>query len=225
MTEDRESAGIAQAVLDHDRFAALWERFSIEFQPSHCESVFGQLAELYTGEDRFYHCAEHINLCLSKLDEARDSSGNSDAVEMAVWFHDAIFTAGDPDNEYKSARWFRQCAEQHVAEDDIVEVERLIVATTHRDTPANWREQLLVDVDLSSFGLPWDKFLQDGRNIRREFSELTDNEFVTSQGRFLQRLLDRPTIYHTDYFQQNYEQTARDNIQRILTDYDRGLAP
>lgn len=225
MTLDRESAASGQTALDHDRFTGLWDRLSSDDTPEHGEQVFRKLAQLYAADNRYYHSDEHINLCLSKLDEAGESSGRSDAVEMAVWFHDAIYDAGDPENERNSARMFRRCADRHMAEDAISEVENLIVATTHRETPANWQEELLVDVDLSSFGLPWEKFVEDGRNIRREFGDLSDEDFVLSQGRFLKQLLNRQSIYHTRYFRGRYEQTARDNIRQILLDYERGMAP
>ena len=190
-----------------------------------CGPVFDELVSLYTGADRHYHCAKHINFCLGKLDEARDAGSYSPKVEMAVWFHDAIYQAGDPENEHKSALWFKECATGNLSNDTVDEVSRLIVATTHRDKPESWQEELLVDVDLSSFGLPWERFLEDGHNIRLEFAHLDDDKFIENQSRFLRGLLARPTVFHTRHFSEYYESTARDNIRRILRAFDEGMQP
>ena len=213
------------ASLDRQRFTALWRKVSEDSRSGSSDMVFDELVSLYTGPDRHYHCAEHIRFCLDKLDEAREAGNYSINVEMAVWFHDAIYEAGDSENERKSASWFAQCTRGHLSREMIDEISQLIVATTHRDTPNSWQEKLLVDVDLSSFGLPWEKFLEDGHNIRLEFGHLSDEEFVSNQSRFLNGLLERPVIFHTRHFSDCYEAVARQNIRGLLKAFSEGKRP
>ena len=212
-------------VLDKSRFAGLWKGASVHFESSHCDEVFEELASLYTGEDRHYHCDEHINQCLAKMDEAKEEKGFHPTVEMAIWFHDVIYSAGDPENERNSAEWFRQRTNQHFSSVTIDEVSELITATEHREAPGGNRAKLMVDVDLSSFSLPAEEFLEDSRKIRQEFSAKSNTEYIKVQSRFLQELLDRPTLYSTGYFIERYESRARDNIHKLLELYSKGLMP
>ena len=71
----------------------------------------------------------------------------------------------------------------------------------------------MVDVDLSSLGMPWDSFKKDSDAIRRERVNLSDQEFLQGQRPFLQALLDRPRIFFTDFYGELYESRARANIQ------------
>ncbi len=225
MPQAMETPMTAATVLDQQRFTALWRATTERHDHGHCDAVFAELAHLYTGPDRHYHSDEHINLCLTRLDEARESTGYAATVELAVWFHDAIFEPGDPENERKSAAWFRDCADGAFSVDTMAKVESLIVVTTHRESPQSWQEKLMVDVDLSSFGLPWKEFIRDSRNIRREFKTLTDAEFIQRQGNFIRQLDAHSEIYYTDFFKQRYEPVARENIRRLLDVYESGVAP
>ena len=211
--------------LDQSRFTALWRDQSAHFDEKHCDEVFAQLLELYQGEDRFYHGAEHITQCLEKLDEAEEECGRHPEVELATWFHDAVYLAGNPDNERKSAEWFRDRASGYLNEECIRHVCELITITEHRNQPQTETEKLMVDVDLSSFSLPFDQFLRDGSNIRREFKAYSDEKFVNGQRNFLSSLISRPSIFSTAYFLQHYEPRARDNINRLLKMYDEGFRP
>ena len=98
----------------------------------------------------------------------------------------------------------------------IEQVHRLIMATIHSSPPQLPDEKYVVDIDLSSFGLPWDEFIVDNRNVREEFPGLSDKEFALKNGGFLKSLLDRPSIYSTEFFRERLEATARENMQRQI---------
>jgi len=69
---------------------------------------------------------------------------------------------------------------------------------------------------LSSFGLPWDQFAADGKNIRQELHYLSDAEFYAGQIAFMDALLARERIFSTAYFFDCYEVKARENVNRYL---------
>jgi len=70
----------------------------------------------------------------------------------------------------------------------------------------------MVDIDLSSFGLPWPEFSQDSDNLRLEMSGLSDEDFHRKQSIFQQNLMERKRLFKSDYFYENYEQQARQNL-------------
>jgi predicted metal-dependent HD superfamily phosphohydrolase len=209
--------------LDSNRFTELWKKLSVQFDTRHCNAVFTSLAKFYGDASRHYHCGGHINQCLSKLDEISAVSGYFPTVEIAIWFHDAVYTAGAPDNEENSMIWFRRQTEGHFSAETITEVCGLIMATEHKTPPETDLERITVDVDLSSFSLPFARFIADGKDIRKEFVTLTNNEFILGQNKFLQRLLDRPSFYSTEYFLTHYENYAQENIQKLVEEYHKQL--
>jgi predicted metal-dependent HD superfamily phosphohydrolase len=141
------------------------------------------------------------------------------AVEIAIWFHDAIYEPGAKDNEQRSAELFQKYAQASGCSDVAFQrrIHDLIMITTHHEQPGWKDEQFIVDIDLSSFGLPWDEFEQDGRRIRAECAEMSDDAYYPGHVKFLQMLQERPTFFFTDFFQKRYEQTARENIERLIT--------
>jgi predicted metal-dependent HD superfamily phosphohydrolase len=75
----------------------------------------------------------------------------------------------------------------------------------------------MVDIDLSSFGSHWSEFLRDTRNVRKEQTHVPDAVYYPAHARFLKMLLNRSRIFHTDFFHERYEESARRNIDRLLT--------
>ena len=199
-------------MLDRHRFEALWShRFGDD-----AGAVFDELDALYGEPHRHYHTAAHIEHCLRQLDLALDRIDEADAVEMALWFHDAIYDIPGADNELRSAELFAARAAARGAEPFRSSVHRLVMVTTHRDSPPETLdESYMVDIDLSSFGLPWEAFLRDSRAVRAERPHVPDADFFPRQKKFLESLVARPVLYRTGFFRERLEARARRNIERL----------
>ncbi|MDG4552903.1 MAG: hypothetical protein P9E24_01440 [Candidatus Competibacter sp.] len=202
-------------IRERARFAALWER-RLRGGRALAETIHARLVDLYGEAHRRYHTLDHVRHCLSEFDRAAVLMDDPDAVEMALWFHDAIYRSGAVDNERRSAELFRQWSEGHADAAFLRRVDDLIMVTTHRDSPACRDERFIVDIDLSSFGLPWDAFERDGRRIRAECADIGDEVYYPGQLRFLLSLQSRPTFFLSEFFQRRYERIARDNIRRVI---------
>ena len=197
------------------RFAAVWERCCVAL-PCEVSAIHAALCSRYEEPARRYHTLEHVRHCLRELDAAQPADDIADAIELALWFHDAIYTPGAQDNEQRSADLFRSQASAALSNTLVDEVERMIMATTHRSPPRSRAEAWVVDIDLSSFGLPWQTFLRDSRHVRQELGALDDEQYYPAHGRFLRSLCARHRIFTTDLFNARYEQMARANITRLL---------
>jgi predicted metal-dependent HD superfamily phosphohydrolase len=197
------------------RFLALWAR-CVADESSSAEIAFARLVDLYGEPHRHYHTLNHIQHCLGEFDQAAALMNDPDAVEMALWFHDAIYQPGASDNEWRSAELFRQWSAGRITTTFQQQVHDLVMATTHREPPDEGDAQFVVDIDLSSFGLPWEACERDGNLIRAEFPEVADDEYYPVHLRFLQILRGRPTFFFTEWFQQRYESVARENVARII---------
>ena len=198
--------------MDRKRFEGLWSRCI----GADADTVFDELDALYREPHRRYHTGAHIEHCLHQLDLAADRMDEPETVEMALWFHDAIYDIPTEDNERRSAELFAARAAGRGSERLRSTLPRLVMATTHREPPVTLDESFIVDIDLSSFGLPWEAFLRDSRAVRAEFSQATDAEFYPRQRKFLESLVARPVFCFTEFFRDRHEARARENIRRLL---------
>lgn len=199
-----------------ERFSSLWERFAAT--GDNAESVWHCLQNHYDEPHRFYHNLDHLDHCLGQLDLARDEIEECDAIEMAIWFHDIIYQYGAKDNEALSAVTFRELAGNAMPEDFVERVCELILATVHTGSARDAGEAFMVDIDLSGFGLPWEGYLADSMNLRKEAPEVADDRYYEGKLRFLDSLLAWPKIFQTGFFCQRLENQARENIARFSGD-------
>lgn len=198
------------------RFDALWGNCLNSGAVSNGLPVYDELSKRYSDPRRGYHNLDHIRHCLQELDSVASLDGEYRAIEMALWFHDVVYKPGSWDNERKSADLFARVADGHMPADFVQTVCRLILVTSHRERPRDNDERLINDIDLSSFGLPWDEFLRDTHNLRKERDDLADTLYFPKQMTFLKCLIDRPRIFETEFFYERYEESARENIQKFL---------
>ena len=77
-------------------------------------------------------------------------------MEMAIWFHDLIFDVNVDDNLLQSARRFVELANKSMNAEFKTRVYDLIMATAPPRLPKTGDQEFMLDVDLSSFGPPWD---------------------------------------------------------------------
>lgn len=210
------------ASIEQSRFVTLWQRRLPAAVAPYGSDVHRELVQRYSEPHRFYHTCEHVAHCLCQHGRAANLMIDPDAVEMAIWFHDAVYRPGAPDNEQRSADLFvARAGGEAPATAFVRSVYDLVLVTVHRDAPDCRDARYMVDIDLSGFGLPWEQFRADSEAVRREYSHLRDAEFYPGQMAFLQSLLDRPTLYCTEYFRSGCEQQARANIQGYLAELRR----
>lgn len=179
--------------------------------------VYHQLVEAYLQPHRAYHTLAHVQDCLKQLDNAREMAERSDEVEAALWFHDAIYNPQARDNEERSAAWARQALIQIGVGSEVAErITAMILMTRHDREPDTHDSALLLDVDLSILGQPWDVFSTYERHIRLEYSWVSEERYRAVRSTILEGFLQRPTIYHTRFFQMQLETQAKANLARSI---------
>lgn len=203
-------------VTAETRFQALWIRCGMAVNSADVEAIHADLCARHAEPQRRYHTLDHIRHCLSELDAAMTPSRVRDTLEMALWFHDAIYQPGAADNEARSAALFVDCAQSIFPPEFAADVCRLIMSTTHRAPPADAQQCWMSDIDLSSFGLPWCEFIRDSLHVREEFKLQSDDQYYASHSAFLRGFLRRQRLYQTEYFFARYEAAARLNIGHLL---------
>jgi predicted metal-dependent HD superfamily phosphohydrolase len=180
-----------------------------------------QLIARYQEPQRHYHTLQHLAECISLLNtlpiQAPLPPEQLAEIEMALWFHDAIYDVKGSDNEQKSADWAAsELLAAGVAQDVARRIHALIMVTKHDAQPELPSELLLVDIDLSILGAAPDRFAQYDKQVREEYAWVPEELFRPKRTAVLQQFLDRPTIYSTPHFRDTREAQARLNLQDAI---------
>jgi len=192
------------------RFNELCRRLGIDGERS--AQMYRDLVALYSDGARAYHNLTHIDRMLSWLDASGDPS---DAVELAIWFHDAIYKPLSRHNEANSAQYFIDHLGPFVAGPLVEDVERLILATDPTQPRSGKEdEDLIIDIDLSILGSPPEEYEAYQIAVRNEYAVVSDAAFAAGRSTILQSFLSQ-RIYVTEFFSQ-LEAQARANIEREL---------
>jgi predicted metal-dependent HD superfamily phosphohydrolase len=179
--------------------------------------VFDDLVARYKAPDRTYHNLDHIRACLLEFDAARSLALEPDAVELAIWFHDAVYDSRRSDNEERSAELAEHAGRGlGVAESLLQSAVNLILVTRHQQAPAEGDPMLMVDIDLSILGQPEAIFDAYEHAIRAEYGWVEQHAFIEGRTQVLRRFLERPRLFGTEHFFARYEDQARRNLQRSL---------
>ena len=135
-------------------------------------------------------------------------------MELAIWFHDAVYDPRAADNEERSAQLAQAWLGAVRAEPALVDaVGRLILATKKHDASLHADAALLVDVDLSILGQPPARFWEYEAQIRGEYSWVLPDVFSVKRAEILDGFLARARIYQTDDFFHRLEAQARINLK------------
>lgn len=197
------------------RFDALWRRCVASPKSLASGEVHADLLRRLGGPDRHFHNLHHVRDCLHRFDEVASLLVDRDAVEIALWFHDAVYEPSDADNERRSAELFL-AASKGADPAFRRRVCGLILATRHHGDAHSNDRRFIEDIDLAGFGAPWEAFMRQGHLLREEFAAQTDEQYHAGQVVFLERLKQRPWFFATEYFRDRYEAKARDNLDRLL---------
>lgn len=195
------------------RWLALMERLQLTPSPA----TFDRLLRAYTATDRHYHNDQHIARCLAELDGAAPHIPAPDPIELALWFHDAVYDTHSARNEADSAQWAADFLADCQATPELTNaVVALILATRHQPGDLTVPEQWMVDIDLSSLGAEPQRWTADDQAIRQEYAWVPEATFREKRVAILRGFLERPVIYATDYFRDKYEAQARINLSNAI---------
>jgi predicted metal-dependent HD superfamily phosphohydrolase len=201
-------------MASRERWVKLWREIGARDDGL---AVYQELVALYSEPHRHYHNLQHIADCLNEFDSARNLAQRPLAVELASWFHDAIYNTHASDNEEKSAELAKKRLSETVGSNGLSDtVAALVMATKSHDASLNPDAPLMVDVDLSILGQPEERFWKYESQIRGEYGWVPEAIFATKRTEILERFLARGRIYSTKHFFDRYEQQARANLEASI---------
>lgn len=176
-------------------------------------SQWSLLHSAYTTCKLAYHNLTHIADCLEKFSARKSEAENPAAIELAIWYHDAIYDPRAPDNEEQSA----QLASESLSNTPFAKpVSNLILATKHTSPLTSQDAQLICDIDLSILGASPSDYQKYASAIRSEYSWVSESDYRAGRSKVLKHFLDRDFIFSLKNSQEIYETQARQNISQEL---------
>jgi predicted metal-dependent HD superfamily phosphohydrolase len=196
------------------RWLATWAALNLAPPAGLCE----QLLRAWDEPQRHYHTLQHLTECLALFDTLRAHAEQPADIDLALWFHDAIYDVQGHDNEARSAHWAVQAlAAAGVDTARCQRVHDLIMATCHAALPASPDQALLVDIDLAILGAPAARFAEYTLQISAEYAWVPPDAYAVKRRAVLQGFLDREQIYTTPAVAQRLEQRARANLAKAIS--------
>ena len=142
---------------------------------------------------------------------------NADAIEMALWFHDAVYDPKASDNEERSAALASEAMEgASISPAFIADVVRLVMSTKTHTTGAHDDARWMIDIDLSILGRDQMRFDEYEAQIRAEYAWVPADVYAKKRAEILEGFLARDRLFSTDYFHQRYESQARANLAGLI---------
>lgn len=178
---------------------------------------FGMLVAAYSEPHRHYHTGKHIEHCLHELDSAPGIAQEPAEVELALWYHDAVYDPYSSKNEERSADLACDLLKRHnVSAARVERVRELILATRHAAPATTPDAQVLVDIDLSILGADEATYAQFEGDVRKEYRWVPAIVFRRKRAEILASFLERPSVYGTEPFRAKYEANARHNLAQAI---------
>lgn len=206
----------------YDSLEARWLFFTqaLRIGTEASDPVFEVLKEAYTAPTRKYHSFSHIEACLDVLSRHVPYERHMfNCLFMAIFWHDFEYVPTRSDNEEKSAFAFVKYARKMGLDEKFIgEVADMIPYTKHSAqlTGMADRYKYLVDVDLSILGEDEKTFDAYEDGVRFEYAFVPQELFNAGRAKILREFLNRPFIYETEPFRQEYEGRARANLTRSI---------
>ncbi len=182
--------------------------------------LWHELKSAYTAKSRHYHTLDHIAYMLKLAERHKPESRDFDLLLFAIFYHDVVYSATRSDNEVKSAALaVTRLQSLGVPECKQEMAREMILATKSHQTSPHSLTNLLIDLDLAILGADQERYDWYSQGVRKEYSIYPDLLYKPGRRKVLQHFLEQPHIYKTPAFREFFEEKARENLQRELTQY------
>ncbi|WP_438486476.1 HD domain-containing protein [Streptomyces sp. S186] len=173
---------------------------------------------------RRYHTTDHLTAVLDRIDELAAHADDLPAVQLAAWFHDAVYRPDRSENEERSAALAeRALPELGITEARTAEVARLVRLTvTHDPAPGDHDGAVLCDADLAVLAGSPDAYAAYAAAVRAEYGFVPDPDFRAGRAAVLRQLLALPRLFRTPTGHDRWEAPARRNLATELALLESG---
>jgi predicted metal-dependent HD superfamily phosphohydrolase len=195
------------------RLMSAMQRVGVMNPAGVADEIAEELETRYAEPHRSYHTMDHIESCLAWLDWAYGQAHRPAEVELALWFHDAIYDPTRRDNEERSAELAEGFLQAHGAPAHSIERMGEMIRATKAHQASHGDAALVCSIDLSVLGAEPRSYARYEAAVRREYGYVPEAAYREGRRHFLQALLERPAIYANLALRDLLECAARRNLR------------
>ena len=197
----------------------VWLLQSDGVEPVAAYPVFDRLVAAHSEPHRHYHTLEHVGEVLRVVGRLGAGLSNLRAVQLAAWFHDAVYDPKAKDNEARSAELAeRELVTLGLPSDTVKQVSDLIRSTAHfsGEDFAGPEFDALHDADLAILGAAEARYRRYADDVRKEYAWVPDADYRVGRTKVLESFLNRPHIYRTEVMRAEGDEPARRNLREEI---------
>jgi predicted metal-dependent HD superfamily phosphohydrolase len=209
--------------------ASRWHRLTTPLLPAdeaRRMATLQQLTVAYEASDRHYHSLKHIKMLLDSAEKHAAALQDVEVVQLAIWFHDAVYSTHRTDNEERSAALALEfLGHSNLSAERRQRVAYLIERTKDHTQPQPATDSDLhffLDADLQILGAPEADYWQYARQVRQEYRLVPDFMYRRGRRKVLEKLLNSAVLYQTPLFRDKLDTQARRNLQAELKAWENG---
>lgn len=201
-----------QTTFLHNRWASVWANLGIE-SPL-LPTFFRAIVSAYTHSGRHYHTLHHLCDLFAVLEPYRHLLENPLAVDLAVFYHDIIYSTYRKDNEERSADYAQQQLALLGCSPDLISLVIELIRATKRHQPLHPTNDFyyFLDADLAILGAQPDTYKQYTKDIRQEYNLVPNWLYKQGRAKVLRIFVERQRIFYTNDMHQRFDAMARKNM-------------
>lgn len=191
-----------------------------------------RLIDRWTEPERRYHDVSHLVDLLQHVDELNQECHNLHAVQLAAWYHGAIFDAAERatyahrggEDETASAEIARRdLTELGVPADAVETVAQMVEGLARHSAPSESVDAaVLSDADLAILASDPQRYRQYRERVREEYAHIPLLDYLKARREIVDKLLSRERLY-TSPMGGGWERQARENLAAERARLDREI--
>lgn len=174
------------------------------------------LVVAYSHSERYYHNLTHIHHVLNTIDTLQDYTQDLSSVKLAGWLHDIVYDPKSSNNEENSAEYAGNLLRKLMISDNIITTVQELILTTKNHQANDENSQVLLDADLAILALNPVIYQEYSQAIRKEYSWVSEAEYIQGRIKVLKSFCQRERIYYTPLMLEIGEKSARYNLQQEI---------
>lgn len=190
--------------------------------PADAYPPFDRLVRAYSEPHRHHHTLEHLAEMFRVVGRLAGDCRNPAAVQLAVWYHDAVYDPRAADNEIRSAELaVEELTALGLPSGLVSRTSELIQTTAHLvgELPGDDPDvAVLLDADLAILGASEARYRRYAADIRREYAHVSDADYRRGRAAVLEKFLARHRIFLHPTMHTEGEEAGRRNLRAELID-------
>ncbi|MCW7458239.1 hypothetical protein ND856_06365 [Leptospira bandrabouensis] len=171
----------------------LWEEIETRYSEPHCA----------------YHNLNHLYQMLGEFEKVEAQLEDSEMVLFALYYHDLVYDPKSKTNEEE------RLLDLEIRKERInLCLDHILATKSHRlGDNSNTDTKYFLVMNLSILGSEENQYLEYTKNIRKEYSNYSDEDYRKGRIQVLDHFSETIRLYQTGYFFDQYEMRSRYNVK------------